>query len=125
MIDEEKLIEDFRKCYRTFSDKEMEESDLLMAFKSICSIINRQPKVGGWIPCSKKLPEAEKFYIVTYRFGDETFLKCHELYYGTADGRTEPGWYLGDDYEELYKPFIVIAWQLLPEPYTGQGWKKF
>ena len=73
-----------------------------------------------WIPCSEKLPEAGKFYIVTYRFEDETFLKCHELYYGTADGKTEPGWYLDDDGGELYKPFEVTAWQPLPEPYSPQ-----
>jgi len=117
MIDEKKLIEDFRKCYKTFSDEEMENSDSLMAFKSICRIISSQPKVDGWIPCSKKLPEAGKFYIVTYRFEDETFLKCHELYYGIADGETEPGWYLDDFCEELYKPFKAIAWQMLPEPF--------
>lgn len=119
MIDEKKLIEDFRKCYKTFSDEEMENSGSLMAFKSICRIINSQPKTSSWIPCSKKLPEAGKFYIVTYRFEDETFLKCHELYYGTADGKTEPGWYLDDEGQELYKPFEVTAWQPLPEPFEG------
>ena len=75
---------------------------------------------GRWTLCSEKLPEAGKFYIVTYRFEDETFLKCHELYYGTADGKTEPGWYLDDDGGELYKPFEVTAWQPLPEPYSPQ-----
>ncbi len=27
---------------------------------------------------------------------------------------------LDDDYEKLYKPFKVIAWKMLPEPYLGQ-----
>ncbi len=72
---------------------------------------------GGWIPCSDRLPEKEKFYIVTYRFNDEEEIKCHELYYGVADYEDEPNWYLDDDYKKLYKPFTVIAWQPLPEQY--------
>lgn len=52
-----------------------------------------------WITCNEKLEE-EKFYIVTYRFNDETETKCHELYYGVADYEDKPSWYLDDDYKK-------------------------
>lgn len=95
-------------------------SDAADTIKSLYTKLKAAHDGGGWTLCSEKLPEAGEFYIVTYRFEDETFLKCHELYYGTADGETEPGWYLDDDGQELYKPFEVTAWQPLPEPYSPQ-----
>jgi len=69
------------------------------------------------IPCKERLPEVEKFYIVTYKFDDEKDLRCHELYYGIADNDIEAGWYIDDDCTRLYKQFTVIAWQPLPESY--------
>lgn len=120
MIDEKKLIRDFRRCHKIFSGGEMENRDMLMTYESIRAIINSQPQIGEWIPCGEKLPPKEGFYMATYRFEDETWLKCHELYYGAADGRTEPSWYLDDTYEELCKPFTVTAWQPMPEPYSPQ-----
>lgn len=112
MVDEKKLMEDLIPVLN-------QHGDMYFAGRVI-GLIDGQPKTSSWIPCIKKLPEAGEFYIATYRFEDETFLKCHELYYGTADGKTEPGWYLDDDGQELYKPFEVTAWQPLPEPYSPQ-----
>ncbi len=111
MIDEKKLIEElFNKMPHTFGAP---------AIDWFRDLIESQPKIGVWIPCSERLPEEERFYIVTYKFDDEENYKCHELYYGVADGENDAGWYIDDDCERLYKPFTVIAWQPLPEAYHG------
>ncbi len=69
-----------------------------------------------WIWCRDRLPEEGRFYIAAYKFDDEKYIKCHELYYGFADGEIDPGWYIDDDCERLYKPFTAIAWMPLPTP---------
>ncbi len=123
MIDEKKLIEDIAKeKYTLFdSDSHCGCTDYnpvdAVDYESIIDVISKQPKIGEWIPCSEQLPEEESFYIVTYRFDNDEELKCHELYYGVADGEIEAGWHIDDDCERLYKPFTVIAWQSLPEAY--------
>lgn len=68
---------------------------------------------NGWIPCSERLPEAGKRYLVSAIWKDEDFEK-HSVYdavYGT-DG-------IWHTYE--YKPIMyeVIAWMPLPEAYQG------
>ena len=43
LIDVDKLLESFRKCYNGHMG--MENSDSMMMFRSICRIINEQPTV--------------------------------------------------------------------------------
>ena len=50
MIDEKKLIESFRASLNT--GRETFPIDLIV------ECIEAQPKVGEWIPCSERLPEA-------------------------------------------------------------------
>lgn len=121
MIDENKLKYDLMaKTHKErFNDYKTGAKGIYYLSDDINECIDNQPKIGGWIPCSERLPEEERFYIVTYKFDDEKNYKCHELYYGVADGENDASWYIDDDCERLYKPFTVIAWQPLPEAYHG------
>lgn len=65
MIDEKKLIEDFRKIHTSFNGTPMEESDHLISLRSVSRVIDKQPKIGEWIPCSKRLPEETGEYLCT------------------------------------------------------------
>lgn len=67
MIDEKLLLESFRKCYSGHVG--MENSDSMMMFKSICRVINEQPKVENWIPCNKTLPN-ESFEDLEWSWAD-------------------------------------------------------
>ena len=113
MIDEKKLIEEFRKT-----------SDRYWYTPWIVDVINEQPKVNyplsycvrdckscwktklanpKWIPCSERLPE-ESFDSV---MGWDTYRKrCVFVQYYC--GR----WILGDD-----ESVNIVTWQPLPEPY--------
>ena len=39
------LIEEFRKCHISFNGTPMEESDMMISYRSIVRVINRQPPV--------------------------------------------------------------------------------
>lgn len=65
----------------------------------------------GWIPCSERLPEAGKRYLVSAIWKDKDFEKSavYDAVYG-SDG-------LWHSYNYELVSYKVIAWQLLPEPY--------
>lgn len=101
MIDENKLIDELKQS-GLIPDNEHENA--------IVDLINNQPKIGEWIPCSERLPEK-----------GETVIAC--TLKGTFAGQYhDEGWYRENmffyDSEILVKD--VVAWQPLPEPYTMQ-----
>lgn len=53
MIDEKKLIE-------ALEAREMPSIDIIK------EVINSQPKVGEWIPCSERMPKEKGEYLVTF-----------------------------------------------------------
>ena len=91
MIDEKKLISAFA------------ENDLYLP-EVVERLIKSQPKIGGWIPCSERLPDAKNNVLI-----------CQN------DGYVSVGYYSQEKFLDLYSyPFNeVIAWQPLPEAYNG------
>ena len=68
MIDEKKLIEDIKKC--DMYDWHTEE---------VLSMVEEQPKIGGWIPCSERLPETSEYM----EFEPTPYMKRLEIAYMT------------------------------------------
>lgn len=95
MIDEEKLIGRLQKCVNA-SDNSNFTNGLLSAI----DIANKQPKIGGWIPCSERLPEEKGWYLV--------YAKNQRPFVAYFKGKTFP---LNNHYHE------IVAWMTLPEPY--------
>lgn len=93
----------------------------------ICEFIDEQPTVGGWIPCSERLPKDcdTRFYmcIVENHEEDPPMFCQYEEYRGFG--------FWHDIYDERTLGFVdsefktneelgyekVIAWQPSPEPY--------
>lgn len=81
-----------------------------------CNTIDRQPKVGEWIPVSERLPEGENEVLITVngKFNNITF-----------DNAVEKGFYCEDDgwiidgYLDWITP-DVIAWMPLPPAFKGE-----
>lgn len=71
---------------------------------------------GGWIPCSKRLPETNESVLCwaksTARGGDVCFVgSCHNGFWflqSSADTHSFPGQY------------VIVAWQPLPDPYKEE-----
>ena len=96
MIDEKKLISAFA------------ENDLYLP-EVVERLIKSQPKIGGWIPCSERLPDKDGKYICTQ--------KIYNLSNGKLSGKSVE---LVEFYNGKWrraKHLKVIAWQPLAEAY--------
>ena len=136
MIDEKKLIAEIREKIRPESFGE--QCNSLDVIYAMLQLIDEQPKVGEWIPCSEKLPENAK----------HKGAFCPKYQVKTKYGITE-GWYNPDveswyclfwfflgrydetdiDFEKGDKPKvirvpdgtgIVVAWKEPSEPWEGE-----
>lgn len=91
MIDEEKLLKEINGMWKGY--------DFLPVDRFI-EVIERQPKICGWIPCSERLPEEKGWYLV--------YAKNQRPFVAYFKGKTFP---LNNHYHE------IIAWMPLPEDY--------
>ena len=122
MIDEKKLIEEIEKRINFWKNRAAtEESEFGAELKmvmvaeatKILDMVNEQPKVGEWIPCSERLPEPYDMVNITAKMPDH---KEALVYMGSIDGSKQ--WYiLGVTNPNDYN---VTAWMPLPEPWEGE-----
>ena len=82
-------------------------TELCFSELDICNMIDKAPTIGGWIPCSERMPKASGKYLVTKKWNDNS-----EGEYITIKWYKE--W---DDVGWDWSEFNVTAWQPLPEPY--------
>lgn len=119
MIDEKKLIEDIKKeqctLYEDDSQGDCQEYEPVngMYAANVMRAIERQPKIGEWIPCKKRLPE-EKINPITKDFCEyQVTFKSEDV----IDVRTykfgKGHWWNGPWVMDKH----VIAWRQNIEPY--------
>ena len=121
MIDEKKLIEDIEKEIEFAMKCNMPA--MVAGMRQIASVIEEQPKISEWIPCSERLPEMHRedmeaegeYYVISDSViitdGERVSISEYEI-----DDGDRRGW-LAHDFEEIED---VIAWMPLPEPYKGE-----
>lgn len=128
MIDEKKLIEDIEKEIEFAMKCNM--PDIVAGMRQIASVIEEQPKIGEWTPCSEILPKDAdmRFYMCVVENHEEDLpMFCqYEEEYGFG--------FWNDIYDSETLGFVdtefktneelgfekVIAWQPLPEPYRPE-----
>lgn len=128
MIDEKKLIEEIEKEIEFAVKCNM--PDIVAGMRQIASIIENQPKIGEWIPCSERLPDDGdvRFYMcaVENHEEDPPMFCQYEEEYGFG--------FWNDIYDEHTLGFVdsefktneelgyekVVAWMALPEPYRPE-----
>ena len=99
MIDEKKLKKELRE--KICPEKFGERCNSLDVIYALLQLIDEQPKVTEWIPCSERLP----FNVMIKGASIATTLKY------SSDG----AWF--DDLGQVYE---VIVWMPLPEPWKGE-----
>lgn len=115
MIDEKKLIEDIDNCVAGLTN---------IQIMQIADIIESQPKVGEWIPCSERLPSETEAWCFNEQEGihepNEFIVQVKGAKLPTVaifDGESFKSAYADDGYEFIDE---IIAWQPLPEPYKEE-----
>lgn len=135
MIDEKKLIEDI---VNTPTKNQNEVVSYLYGSadrqNEIIDIINAQPKLNEWIPCSERMPEErDSFYVLGCGLDEKMIYgkasKVVNVTVEDEDGTrrvatsfTHKGkWEIEDHSEHFLNSFKVIAWMPLVEiePYKG------
>lgn len=119
MIDEKKLINKLiirREKLRYISVATLHNNmsyvdTIINEINSIIDIINEQPKVGDWIPCSERLPETDDVVLITVFNIDNNKLFVTPAVYQHPFFCT---------WNTLAPEDKVIAWQPLPEPWEGE-----
>ena len=108
MIDEKVLIEKmwnkFNSYYNDANRFMVEETEIAnMVLSDVNKMLEEQPKVNEWIPCSKRLPEIEKDVLVTDKITGEVTIAQLNIFncFMFEDGRGHG----------------ASAWMPLPEPY--------
>lgn len=121
MIDEKKLIEDIEKEIEFAMKCNMPV--IVAGMRRIAIIIENQPKIGEWIPCSERLPEMHRedmeaegeYYMISNPVivtdGQQIYIAEYE-----EDIDYRYGWHSldGKDYDN------IIAWMPLPNPYRPE-----
>lgn len=130
MIDEKKLIEDIEKEFDGVCVYDVSPSQAIADF---VDIVDRQPKVGEWIPFTeRKLTTEEKEemnteydYILDCKLpdNDEEILVCSKFGHVFLDTFINDcdGCYLDSGYDFIED---ALAWMPLPAPYNADMRKK-
>ena len=108
MIDETKLIECLAYDMSCFETEDKKVSQLYVRVDDMVRMINGQPKIGAWIPCSERLPEESGFYMVTKKIKE-----TGKRFTGKSRFDIEKGW------NDSLNFVDIVAWQPLPEEYHG------
>lgn len=116
MIDEKKLIEDITDVEVAWY---LDGNYTTYDSTTIMEIIEKQPKVGEWIPVSEGLPKdnelSEYYDAVIVTLDDERVVN------GCYRNRDEEWWVDAEDGEKysINATGHVVAWMPLPEAYKG------
>lgn len=108
MIDEKKLIEEIEKEIDGVIVKDTYSKGKNAGLRKAKILAEEQPKTGGWIPCSERLPEESGFYMVTKKIKE-----TGNRFTGKSRFDIEKGWNDSLDFVD------IVAWQPLPEAYHG------
>jgi len=118
MIDEKKLIEDIintpSKIMNEIPYEKTMFDNIHKRQNEILDVINRQPRVGEWIPCSERLPEAEGEYLCSLYYAIPPYNLFHpenDIYIHTISIQKFDG--------TSFKS-SVIAWMPLPPAFKGE-----
>lgn len=100
LIDADALIE---KCGEWYT----EEGSEVGFIGTLKQLLDKQPTVNLWIPCSERLPREEEIVLVDD--GTDIFTAWY------SDGK----W---DSTDSMYCPFTsILAWMPRPESYLKEG----
>lgn len=115
MIDEKKLIEEIEKHRLEYKD-----CDMGIGINVVKELIENQPKVGEWIPCSAGLPNESFEKLEWILDEDGELVACDVLVTACSKSENNKLYVTDAMYFCNLNTFTVndvVAW-MVPEPYT-------
>lgn len=131
MIDEKELIEELRK-YADELGTVRREIELANGVLKAISIIEKQPKVDEWIPCSGRLPEEHNSFYTDFigteywkesMYEKESDIVIATIEYKNGKRKISPMRTIDGKWDFIgfnSKACKVVAWQPYPELYQGE-----
>lgn len=116
MIDERELVKELEEeieYQKKNGFSKMEIKGLQYALK----LIRLQPKVGEWIPVSKRMPNREEYLKSDGRCICTDGIRAYQSIFDIYDGKFK---YFSFRDSGLHEDEITIAWQPLPRPWKGE-----
>ena len=117
MIDERKLKGEFDAWWETLSPgTDARDSIICDVIESVIEKINDAEKCGEWIPTTERLPDVDKYILVSF----ENFsLPMIGRY--TVDDNDSGTFRVGDEDDSFIQHDLYVnAWMPLPEAYGGE-----
>lgn len=113
MINEKKLIEELKENNFDILMTDADCFGLGKCTENVIELINKQPKVGEWIPCSEALPPKPK---------ENRAFDKKPVYIVSVNGEDYPHRALwnGRCFMDGFLILEAVAWMPLPEPYKGE-----
>ena len=114
-----KAIDDLPNCYNGYSDT-YDKACIIGVLEELPSVDVPDRKVGGWIPCKKRMPKpnektvnsVRKYYLVQNEYGD--------MMVASYNVKGDTRWW-----KQMYKyePIRdeIVAWMELPEEYKERS----
>ena len=87
--------------------------------EAITNRINNLPSAQQWIPCSERLPEEEKVYLVTFAIEKVGMSSWHKDTFNRGFNRGFDVYLTGVTEDGECEYFGVVAWMEKPEPWKG------
>lgn len=139
MIDEKKLICDLYRQRELYEEKYGKVEDdfddehkegYINSFDDMIGVIEQQPKVGEWIPCSERMPEERESSFAKLKGTDKWIEGMFEkksddvnVTIEFSDGKRKviTTKLIDGQWKKhtILEPIKFIAWQPLPEHYKG------
>ena len=114
----ERLEELIEKSYYEFTEGSHHAGIRNSAYRKVNKIIHKVAEEynNGWIPISDRLPENDKYILLSF---DNFSVPMIGRYEGYESGGA---FYIGDEDTTCSKQDLFVnAWQPLPEPYQPKG----
>lgn len=104
-----------KKVFENIHDNDCKTLTEMVFFDGVIAILDTQPTINEWIPCSERLPEDLNDKNIDCFLVTDGFLIWMAYY------NSEIGWQFAECTNSRNKIdwTEIIAWQPLPQPYKG------
>ena len=102
---------------RVYSTGKLTHDDCMDAAHSV---LDELPSAQQWIPCSERLPEEEKAYLVTFACEKVGMSSWHKDTFNRGFNRGFDAYLTGVTEDGECEYFGVVAWMEKPEPWKGE-----